>query len=104
MLLKKIISTVCCLSLILLSLTSCKEVEEGPKVREPETQYTIYWDLFDTKSVIYSYKGDSRRSSNPTTRPSPLCLPNTTSCSISTTNIPASITSRPSTTRRASPL
>ena len=60
MLLKKIISTVCCLSLILLSLTSCKEVEEGPKVREPETQYTIYWDLFDTKSVIYSYKGDSK--------------------------------------------
>ena len=60
MFLKKIISAVCCLSILLTLLASCKKGEDEPKVREPETQYTIYWDLFDTKSVIYSYKGDSK--------------------------------------------
>lgn len=59
MLLKKLVSILCCLSLLLISLASCKKDDDTPRVKEPETQYTIVWDLFDTKSIIYSYKGDS---------------------------------------------
>jgi thiamine biosynthesis lipoprotein len=55
MLLKRLISAVLCLSVVMLSLASCGEV--WPK--DPEPQAKVFYDLFNTKSIVYSYKGDS---------------------------------------------
>ena len=59
MLFKKLISILCVLSILLFSLSSCKWIESGQAKNDPDMKYTIYWDMFDTKSIIYSYLGDS---------------------------------------------
>ena len=58
MIFKKILYVVLCLSLVLITFGSCIETDGG-KVNDPEVQTKAYYEYFDTKSVIYSYKGDS---------------------------------------------
>ncbi len=60
MLFKKLTSILCCLSLLLISLGSCRLKDDNNTKKEAEPQYAIYWDMFDTKSVIYSYANDSK--------------------------------------------
>lgn len=60
MLFKKLVSILCCLSIALISLSSCRRADRDKAEKDPDPQYTIYWDMFDTKSVIYSYANDSK--------------------------------------------
>lgn len=60
MLFRKLVSILCCLSITLISLSSCRHADRDKAEKDPDPQYTIYWDMFDTKSVIYSYANDSK--------------------------------------------
>ena len=60
MLFRKLVSILCCLSIALISLSSCRRRDRDKTEKDPDPQYTIYWDMFDTKSVIYSYANDSK--------------------------------------------
>lgn len=60
MLFRKLVSILCCLSIVLISLSSCRRRDRDKAEKDPDPQYTIYWDMFDTKSVIYSYANDSK--------------------------------------------
>ena len=50
---KKLLSTLLCLILLLVPLSSCK------KEKEPEIQAKSYYEYFDTVSTVISYAGDS---------------------------------------------
>lgn len=56
MIFKKILSLILCISLLTLSLSSCREDDE---IKEPTTQSKSFYEYFDTVSVVFSYKGDS---------------------------------------------
>lgn len=56
MFLKKLLCFFACASILLASLTSCN----GQGISEPQAQAKAYYEFFDTKSVIYSYRGDSK--------------------------------------------
>ena len=56
MFLKKLICFFACVCLLLASLTSCGGQDTGG----PESHAKAYYEFFDTKSVIYSYLGDSK--------------------------------------------
>ena len=55
MLIRKIISVLLCFYMLLLCMTSCNV---GNK--EPDTQAKSYYEFFNTVSVIFSYKGDTK--------------------------------------------
>lgn len=56
MIFKKILSLILCISLLTISLSSCREDDE---IKEPSTQAKSFYEYFDTVSVVFSYKGDS---------------------------------------------
>ena len=57
--LKRLLCFVLCLCVFLFSLTSCKDTGNNQNVKDPQIQAKAYYEYFDTKSIIYSYKGDS---------------------------------------------
>lgn len=55
----KLIALLLSFSMLLFALCSCKAAKE-----EPKTQAESYYEFFDTVSVIFSYKGDTREEFN----------------------------------------
>lgn len=56
MFLKKLLCFFACASLLIASLASCS----GQATNKPKAQAKAYYEFFDTKSIIYSYRGDSK--------------------------------------------
>ena len=56
---KRLLSLFLCLCLLPFSLASCKNQGNAQNTKEPKSQAKAYYEFFDTKSIIYSYKGDS---------------------------------------------
>ena len=54
---RRILSALLCVFILLLSMGSCASKSD---VKEPQTQARSFYEYFDTVSVIFSYKGDTQ--------------------------------------------